>query len=125
MELDDSSRPSPHHEVVEDSSTRSPRTVTRSTRLQTGAEALRLCDQARHDLILSDLRMPNMDGAALYQELRLRYWSAMPRMSFVTAQAHSLDHAGFLAATSMPVLPKPFTVDGLRTAVSQVLSQGA
>jgi glycosyltransferase involved in cell wall biosynthesis len=88
-----------------------------------GAEALRLCEQAHYDLILSDLRMPNMDGAALYQELRLRYGPTMPRMVFVTAQAHSLDYASFLAATSVPVLPKPFTVDGLRTVVTQVLSE--
>jgi CheY-like chemotaxis protein len=90
-----------------------------------GAEALRLCEQARYDLILSDLRMPNMDGAALYEELRLRYGSTMPRMLFITAQAHSLDYAGFLSASSVPVLPKPFTLDGLRTTVRQVLSEGA
>ena len=69
--------------------------------------------------------MPNMDGAALYEELRLRYGSTMPRMIFVTAQAHSLDYAGFLSATSVPVLPKPFTVDGLRTTVRRVLSEAA
>jgi glycosyltransferase involved in cell wall biosynthesis/ActR/RegA family two-component response regulator len=90
-----------------------------------GAEALRLCEQARYDLILSDLRMPNMDGAALYQELRLRYGSTMPRMMFVTAQSHSVDYARFLRATSVPVLAKPFTVDGLRTAVSRALAEGA
>jgi glycosyltransferase involved in cell wall biosynthesis/CheY-like chemotaxis protein len=90
-----------------------------------GAEALRLCEQARYDLILSDLRMPDMDGAALYQELRLRYGSTMPRMIFVTSLAHSLDYARFLHGTNVPVLAKPFTVDGLRTAVRQALGEGA
>jgi len=90
-----------------------------------GAEALRLCEKARYDLILSDLRMPNMDGAALYQELRLRYGSTMPRMMFVTAPSHSLDYARFLRATSVPVLAKPFTLDGLRTAVRRALGEGA
>jgi CheY-like chemotaxis protein len=66
-----------------------------------------------------------MDGAALYQELRLRYGSTMPRMMFVTAQSHSVDYARFLRATSVPVLAKPFTVDGLRTAVSRALAEGA
>jgi CheY-like chemotaxis protein len=78
-----------------------------------GAEALRLCEEGHYDLILSDLQMPNIDGAALYQELRLRYGSTMPRMMFVTARSHSLDYARFLRATSVPVLAKPFTVDGL------------
>jgi glycosyltransferase involved in cell wall biosynthesis/CheY-like chemotaxis protein len=90
-----------------------------------GAEALRLCEHARYDLILSDLQMPNMDGAVLYEELRLRYGSTMPRMIFVTAPSHSLDYARFLTATNMPVLAKPFTVDVLRTTVKRALAEGA
>lgn len=90
-----------------------------------GAEALRLCEKARYDLILSDLRMPKMDGAALYRELQVRYGSSMPPMMFVTAPSHSVDYACFLTATSVPVLAKPFTVDGLREAVRQALREGA
>jgi CheY-like chemotaxis protein len=61
-----------------------------------GADALRLCEQGRYDLILSDLRMRKMDGAAFYQALQAKYGPAMPRMIFVTGQTHSLDYAGFL-----------------------------
>jgi two-component system cell cycle response regulator CpdR len=86
-----------------------------------GADALRLCEQGRYDLILSDLRMPKMDGAAFYQALQAKYGPAMPRMIFVTGQAHSLDYAGFLGMTAVPVLAKPFTVDELRKAVTQAL----
>jgi CheY-like chemotaxis protein len=90
-----------------------------------GAEALRLCEQARYDLILSDLQMPNMDGAALYQALRLRYGSTMPRMMFLTAPSHSLDHARFLKTASVPVLSRPFTVETLQEAVRRALGEGA
>jgi CheY-like chemotaxis protein len=86
-----------------------------------GAEAVRRCEQMRYDLIVSDLRMPKMDGATLYQALRDKYGPAMPRMIFVTGQAHSLDYAGFLGIAGVPVLAKPFTVDGLQKAVSQAL----
>lgn len=128
---DDSSRPTPHLAVVDDEN--SIRELIGDALAENGyevdlaadgAEALRLCEQAHYDLILSDLWMPNMDGATLYQELRLRYGPSMPRMVFVTAQAHSLDYAGFLAGTRVPVLPKPFTVDGLQAVVKQVLSGG-
>jgi CheY-like chemotaxis protein len=44
------------------------------------AEALRRCEQMRYDMIVSDLRMPKMDGAALFQALRDKCGSAMPRM---------------------------------------------
>ena len=87
-----------------------------------GAEALRRCEQMRYDLIVSDLRMPRMDGAALYQSLRDTYGSAMPRMIFVTGQAYSVDYAGFLGIAGVPVLAKPFTVGGLQKVVSQTLS---
>jgi two-component system response regulator AtoC len=87
-----------------------------------GAEALRRCEQMRYDLIVSDLRMPKMDGAALFQALRDSYGPAMPRMIFVTGQAHSLDYAGFLGIAGVPVLAKPFAVDDLQKVVSQALS---
>jgi CheY-like chemotaxis protein len=87
-----------------------------------GAEALRRCEQMRYDLIVSDLRMPKIDGAALYQALRDKFGPAMPRMIFVTGQAHSLDYAGFLGIAGVPVLAKPFTVHALQKAVSQTLS---
>jgi CheY-like chemotaxis protein len=38
-----------------------------------GQDAVRLCEQGRYDLILSDLRVPKMDGAALYQALQDKY----------------------------------------------------
>jgi len=127
---DDFSRPTPHLAVVDDENSIRELIVDALAEndyevdlAADGAEALRLCEQAHYDLILSDLRMPNMDGAALYQELRLRYGPTMPRMVFVTAQAHSPDYAGFLAASSVPVLPKPFSVDDLRTVVNQVLRE--
>jgi len=90
-----------------------------------GDDALRLCERGRYDLILSDLRMPKMDGAALYQALQDKYGPAMPRMIFVTGQAHALDYAGFLGMTAAPVLAKPFTVEDLRKAVTQVLGMGS
>lgn len=88
-----------------------------------GAAALQLSDQRKYDLILSDLRMPKMDGAALYWALQLRHGTAMPRMIYVTGQAHSLDYAGFLAASRVPVLSKPFSPDDLRQAVRQALAK--
>jgi CheY-like chemotaxis protein len=87
-----------------------------------GAEGLRRCEQMRYDLIVSDLRMPKMDGAALFQALRDSYGPAMPRMIFVTGQAHSLDYASFLGIAGVPVLAKPFTVDRLQKAVSRTIS---
>jgi DNA-binding NarL/FixJ family response regulator len=87
-----------------------------------GAEALALYEEYKPDVMVLDLRMPKMDGAALYWALQLRHGAAMPRMIYVTGQAHSLDYAGFLAASRVPVLSKPFSPDDLRQAVRQALA---
>jgi CheY-like chemotaxis protein len=47
----------------------------------------------------------------------------MPRIIYVTGQAHSLDYAGFLAASRVPVLSKPFSPEDLRSAVRSALSK--
>jgi CheY-like chemotaxis protein len=86
-----------------------------------GLEALRLCAERPYDLILSDLRMPRMDGAALYEALRARLGAGMPPMVFVTGQAHAMDYGGFLASANVPVVAKPFTTDDLRKAITQAL----
>ncbi len=62
-----------------------------------------------------------MDGAAFYQALQAKYGPGVPRMIFVTRQAHSLDYAGFLGVAGILVLAKPFTVDDLQKAVGQAL----
>lgn len=90
-----------------------------------GIDALRLCQQARYDLILSDLRMPRMDGAALFQALQRQYGSTRPPVVFVTGQAYSPDYAGFLATASVPVVSKPFTADDLRKVVAHALESKA
>ena len=100
-------------------------TIRPETMKSNGAAALQLSDERHYDLILSDLRMPKMDGAALYWALQLRHGAAMPRMIYVTGQAHSLDYAGFLAASRVPVLPKPFSPDDLRQAVRQALASSS
>jgi hypothetical protein len=46
-----------------------------------------------------------------YWTIKLRRGSDMSRIIFVTEQAYSFDYAGFFAASSLPVLSRPFTPD--------------
>jgi len=86
-----------------------------------GVEALYRLEQRPYDLIISDLRMPNLDGPGLYEALRKRYGQALPRVIFVTGHAEADDYVPFLAETGDPILTKPFTVDDLHTLVQWVL----
>ncbi len=87
-----------------------------------GPEGLSLLDQRRYDLIISDLRLPKLDGPALYGAIWERYRSEeMPRMIFVTDRAYEPHYAGFLEKVGGPLLVKPFTADQLRQLVGWML----
>jgi len=86
-----------------------------------GVEALYRIEQRTYDLIISDLRMPNLDGRGLHKALLERYGQDLPRVIFVTGHAEAEDFVPFLAETGDPVLTKPFSVEDLRTLVQWVL----
>ena len=90
---------------------------------ENGKEALDLIGQHRYDLVFCDLRMPEMDGQQLYEEVQRDYPQVLKRIVFVTAQAHSSDYGPFLRTTGIPVIEKPFTLSQLRQAVSKMVGQ--
>ena len=86
-----------------------------------GKEGLDLIGQYRFDLVFCDLRMPEMDGQALYETVQRDHPQILKRIVFVTAQANSADYGPFLRSTGIPVIEKPFTLSQLRQAVSKVV----
>jgi len=88
---------------------------------ENGKDALDLICQHRFDLLLCDLRMPEMDGQALYDEVQRDHPQLLKRIVFVTAQANSSDYGPFLRTTGIPVIEKPFTLSQLRQAVAKML----
>jgi CheY-like chemotaxis protein len=89
-----------------------------------GKDGLELIGRNPFDLILSDLRMPEMDGRALYDEVRRDYPQALKRIVFVTAQAQGPEYGPFLRETGAPVLEKPFTIQQLRHMVERMVGRG-
>jgi CheY-like chemotaxis protein len=90
---------------------------------ENGKEGLDLIGQYRFDLVFCDLRMPEMDGQTLYEEVRRDHPQVLKRIVFVTAQANSADYGPFLRETGIPVIEKPFTLSQLRGAVAKVVGQ--
>jgi CheY-like chemotaxis protein len=89
-----------------------------------GADALRLLDSSkRYDLIVSDLKMPGLDGPSLYLELTRRWPDTRPHLLFISGFVDSPEYSGFLHGTQVQVLLKPFAVDDLSRAVSGLLGQ--
>jgi CheY-like chemotaxis protein len=87
-----------------------------------GQRALEKINDRAYDLILSDLRMPDLDGVGLYQELERRRPELLERMIFITGAIDHPDYQSFLAQTPVPVLAKPFSLSALHALTRQVLS---
>jgi CheY-like chemotaxis protein len=60
-------------------------------------------------LVISDLRMPELDGPNLFRALRDRRPRFAGRIAFVTGDTMTGSLDGFLRETGLPVLEKPFT----------------
>jgi CheY-like chemotaxis protein len=73
------------------------------------------------DLILSDLRMPVLDGVGLYREVERQRPALVRRIVFVSGTTDIPEYTGFLQTTSVPLLSKPFHVDMLARFVEQCL----
>jgi CheY-like chemotaxis protein len=88
-----------------------------------GTEGLRLAEERRYDLVVTDLRMPGIEGPALFHALRQRYPDNPPRVIFMSANTGIEEYARFLAEAGEPALEKPFNLADMRQVVLQVLTQ--
>lgn len=88
-----------------------------------GNEGLRRVQDSRYDLVITDLRMPGIEGPVLYEALRRRYPDDPPRVIFMSANTGLEGYARFLADTGEPALEKPFNLADLRQVVLQVLTR--
>jgi two-component system NtrC family sensor kinase len=80
-----------------------------TTQVHSGHEALQWLDRNNCDFILTDIRMPDMDGPALWRELKSRFPELSRRTAFITGDTLSASIAPFLQQTGQPWLEKPFT----------------
>ncbi|MBI3624977.1 MAG: response regulator [Candidatus Rokubacteria bacterium] len=87
------------------------------------AQVLSLLEQGSYDVIVSDLRIPELDGPTFYRELKQRRPDALQRLLFMTGSTPAF--SDFLEETQVPVLTKPFGAEDLRQAIRRVLAQHA
>lgn len=86
-----------------------------------GAEALRLIEREDFDALLSDVRMPHLDGPALYGILRDRKPELADRLAFVTGDTMSPKARQFLQSTDRPYIEKPINPNEVRSLVLSLL----
>ena len=84
--------------------------------------ALLLLDQRRYDLVISDVRMPKLDGPALLDALAERCGDALPHVVFLTRAAFDPHYGSFLTNLRAPVLTLPLKPGRVLELVSRVLA---
>jgi CheY-like chemotaxis protein len=92
----------------------------RATWASSGEEAVTWLEHHSCDLILSDIRMPDMDGPALWREIKQRHPDLLPHMAFVSGDTLSATITPFLKETGAPLLEKPFTPEQVLELVARI-----
>ena len=87
-----------------------------------GLAATRELERSRPDVIVSDLRMPEMDGLALAEEVKRRWPELADRIVFVSGAGSQIARAE-LEAPLRPLLRKPVEGDALESRIAEVLEK--
>jgi CheY-like chemotaxis protein len=77
------------------------------------------------DLIISDFRMPVMNGEQFYHALARMNPGLARRVIFLTGDVVNEQTCEFLASTGNPHLDKPFQITRLESVIADVLAAPA
>jgi len=88
-----------------------------------GAEALKKLEQRPFDVVLTDTKMPVLDGQGFFTELERRHPELRRCVAFVTGDVLQPGKRAFLQKTGVPTLTKPFEFDQIRRVVRQLLQR--
>ncbi len=85
-----------------------------------GRVALRLERANRYDLIVTDLKMPGLDGQGLYEQVCRERPAMRSRFIFSTGDVVNPDAQGFLMGSGCAYLSKPFKLETVLALVDEV-----
>jgi two-component system NtrC family sensor kinase len=88
-----------------------------------GRDALERMTAGNYDVVLTDVRMPDLDGRALFQEIERRWPGRGARVVFVTGDTLTTASRDFVAACGRPVIEKPFMPNEVRRLVTELAEE--
>ena len=88
-----------------------------------GRVALGMIDHKNYDLIISDVKMPEMSGPEFYAAIKRRGAALERRIIFVTGDLMNPETLQFVESTGRPWLAKPFDIDSITRTISECLNE--
>jgi two-component system NtrC family sensor kinase len=88
-----------------------------------GPAALDCIAGSEYDLILTDLRMPHMDGPGFYRQLEQEYPHLCRRVIVLTGDTLHASASDFLKRTGLPMIEKPFDPSDVLRLVAETLDK--
>jgi CheY-like chemotaxis protein len=92
----------------------------RCTVVNSGREAIELAGVQEFDVILSDLRMPDVDGPALLKWLSANRPQMASRLGYVTGDTLGPAAVRFLGDAGRPFIEKPFSRQSIRDLLAEL-----
>ena len=88
-----------------------------------GADALRLTEKTLPDLIVLDIRLPDIDGYEVCRQLRAQRRTEQVPIIFLTERRERIDRLSGLELGAVDYITKPFDVQELRLRVRNALKR--
>jgi two-component system NtrC family sensor kinase len=92
--------------------------------VNSGRAALQRLASEHYDVILTDIRMPDIDGRALYNEIVERWPGQAARVVFITGDTLASALREFVSDSGRPVIEKPFLPADVRRIVAELSIAG-
>jgi CheY-like chemotaxis protein len=90
-----------------------------------GEQAIEKLTQRKFDVIVSDWKMPGINGIRLYEHLRTTAPGMARRVVFMTGDVVNDTFQEFLRSNQLACLAKPFARREFRAAIANVFSGGS
>jgi CheY-like chemotaxis protein len=92
-------------------------------RARDGVEATAAIERADYDLVLSDVRMPRMNGLELLQWVTAHCPDVLPRTVFMTGDGSGTGLNAHIRHAGRPLLRKPVAIETLLTVIERVMDE--
>jgi signal transduction histidine kinase len=85
-----------------------------------GTTGMQKLEGGDYDVVLLDLRLPDVDGRVIWQWLNERGSALVHRLAFMTGDTMSVETQQFLEGSGRPVLSKPLSIARVRAVIDEV-----